>query len=167
MATRLGEMVVFAWRALLGLGTALRHYRGQIGRVIAEVTLGSGIFVVGGGVVGVVLLLSTLTGTQVGLEGHNGLEVIGLAPLTGFVSGYANTRELAPMVAALGFASRIGCGFTSRIGAMRINEEVSAIEAMSLRPIPYLVSTRLVASWIVVLPSSSSAWSAPMSPLSF
>ena len=152
MATRLGEMVVFAWRALLGLGTALRHYRGQIGRVIAEVTLGSGIFVVGGGVVGVVLLLSTLTGTQVGLEGHNGLEVIGLAPLTGFVSGYANTRELAPMVAALGFASRIGCGFTSRIGAMRINEEVSAIEAMSLRPIPYLVSTRLVASWIVVLP---------------
>jgi phospholipid/cholesterol/gamma-HCH transport system permease protein len=152
MATRIGEMVVFALRSFAGLPVALRHYRGQVGRVVAEVTLGSGIFVVGGGVVGVVLLLSTLTGTQVGLEGHNGLDVIGLAPLTGFVSGYANTRELAPMVAALGFASRIGCGFTSRIGAMRINEEVSALEAMSLRPIPYLVSTRLVAAWIVVLP---------------
>ena len=157
MATRLGEMVVFAWRALLGLGTALRHYRGQIGRVIAEVTLGSGIFVVGGGVVGVVLLLSTLTGTQVGLEGHNGLEVIGLAPLTGFVSGYANTRELAPMVAALGFASRIGCGFTSRIGAMRINEEIDALESMGIQSVEYLVSTRLVAGMVAITPLYSIA----------
>ena len=149
---RIGEQVVLAWRALLGTRLALTHYRGEIGRVLAEVTLGSGIFVVGGGVVGVVLLLSTLTGTEVGLEGYNGLDVIGLAPLTGFVSGYVNTRELAPMVAALGFAARIGCGFTSRIGAMRINEEIDALESMAIRPVPYLVSTRVIASWIVILP---------------
>ncbi|WP_420846340.1 ABC transporter permease [Nocardioides ferulae] len=149
---RLGELVVLSWRAVLGIRLALTHYRGEVGRVLAEVTLGSGVFVVGGGVVGVVLLLSTLTGTEVGLEGYHGLEVIGMAPLTGFISGYANTRELAPMVAALGFAARIGCGFTSRIGAMRINEEVDALEAMAIRPVPYLVSTRLIASWIVILP---------------
>ncbi|GEP35679.1 ABC transporter permease [Nocardioides szechwanensis] len=148
----IGAQVVLAWRALLGTRIAITHYRGEVGRVLAEVTLGSGIFVVGGGVVGVVLLLSTLTGTEVGLEGYNGLEVIGLAPLTGFISGYANTRELAPIVASLGFAARIGCGFTSRIGAMRINEEIDALEAMAIRPIPYLVSTRLIASWIVILP---------------
>ncbi|MDP9822358.1 MlaE family ABC transporter permease [Nocardioides massiliensis] len=147
-----GELMVFAWRALAGIPVALRHYRGEIGRVLAEVTLGSGIFVVGGGVVGVVLLLSTLTGTEVGLEGYNGLDVIGLAPLTGFISGYANTRELAPIVAALGFAARIGCGFTSRLGAQRISEEVDALESMAIRPVPYLVSTRIVASMIIVLP---------------
>jgi phospholipid/cholesterol/gamma-HCH transport system permease protein len=56
------------------------------------------------------------------------------------------------MVAALGFAARIGCGFTSRLGAMRINEEIDAIESMAIRPIPYLVSSRLVAALVVVVP---------------
>lgn len=152
MAAGLGEQAVLAWRAILGVPLALTHYRAQVGRVLAEVTLGSGIFVVGGGVVGVVLLLGTLTGTGVGLEGHNGLDAIGLAPLTGFISAYANTRELAPMVAALGFAARIGCGFTSRLGAMRINEEIDAVEAMAIHPVPYLISTRLVAALVVVVP---------------
>ncbi|GAA3807719.1 ABC transporter permease [Nocardioides panacisoli] len=148
----IGAQLVHAWQVAAGLPLAVTRYRHEVGRVLAEVTLGSGLFLVGGGVVGVVLLLSTLTGTEVGLEGYQGLDVIGLAPLTGFISGYANTRELAPMVAALGFAARIGCGFTSRLGAMRISEEIDALEAMAIRPIPYLVSTRLVASWIVVLP---------------
>jgi phospholipid/cholesterol/gamma-HCH transport system permease protein len=141
-----------AWRAVRGIPLAITHHRGQIGRVLAEVSLGSGIFVVGVGVVGVVLLLAILTGSGVGLEGHSGLDAIGLAPLTGFISAYANTRELAPMVVALGFAARIGCGFTSRIGAMRINEEIDALESMGIRPIPYLVSTRLLAALVVVIP---------------
>lgn len=151
-AASIGEQIVMAWWAFRGIPTVLTKHRGQVGRVLAEVTLGSGIFVVGGGVVGVVLLLSTLTGGGVGLEGHEGLDAIGLAPLTGFISAYANTRELAPMVAALGFAARIGCGFTSRLGAMRINEEIDAIETMGIRPIPYLVSSRLVAALVVVVP---------------
>ena len=148
----IGLQVVLACRAVLGIRTAVTRYRHEVARILAEVTLGSGIFLVGGGVVGVVLLLSTLTGTEVGLEGYQGLDVIGLAPLTGFISGYANTRELAPMVAALGFAARIGCGFTSRLGAMRISEEIDALESMAIRPVPYLISTRLVAAWIIVLP---------------
>lgn len=151
-AASVGAQFVLAWRAVVALPVALTRYRSEISRVLADVALGSGLFIVGGGVVGVVLLLSTLTGTEVGLEGYQGLDVIGLAPLTGFISGYANTRELAPMVAALGFAARIGCGFTSRIGAMRISEEIDALESMAIRPIPYLISTRLVAAWIVVLP---------------
>jgi len=152
IAAGVGEQVVMSVRAIAGIPLVLTHYRAQVGRVLAEVTLGSGIFVIGGGVVGVVLLLSTLTGSGVGLEGQNGLEAIGLAPLMGFISAYANTRELAPMVAALGFAARIGCGFTSRLGAMRINEEIDAIESMAIRPIPYLVSSRLVAALVVVVP---------------
>lgn len=152
IAADVGAQLVMAWRAFLGIPVALRHYRGEVGRVLAEVTLGSGIFIVGGGVVGVVLMLGGLTGSGVGLEGHNGLDAIGLAPLTGFVSAYANTRELAPMVAALGFAARIGCGFTSRLGAMRINEEIDAVESMAIRPIPFLISTRLIAALVVVLP---------------
>ena len=149
---RLGEQLWFYVQVFAQVPIALRDYRTQIGRLLAEVSLGGGILVVGGGSIGVVFLLSTLTGTEVGLEGHQGLDIIGLAPLTGFISGYANTRELAPIVVALAFAARIGCGFTSRLGAMRISEEIDALESMSIRPVPYLVTTRLLASLTMVLP---------------
>ncbi|AXT83989.1 ABC transporter permease [Aeromicrobium sp. A1-2] len=149
---RLGDQLWFHLVAIARIPVAIRNHPAQIGRQLAEVSLGGGLLVVGGGAVGVVFLLATLTGTEVGLEGHNGLDIIGLAPLTGFISGYANTRELAPIVVALAFAARIGCGFTSRLGAMRISEEIDALESMSIRPIPYLVSTRIVASLVMVLP---------------
>ena len=149
---RLGDQIGAVLQVIGQVPNALRHHRAQIGRNLAEVSLGGGALVVGGGAVGVVLLMSTLTGTEVGLEGHQGLDIIGLAPLTGFISGYANTREIAPIVVALAFAARIGCGFTSRLGSMRIAEEIDALEAMSIRPIAYLVSTRLLASLVMVLP---------------
>lgn len=148
----IGDQVVFAFAVLRAVPEALRRHRSEIGRQIAEVSLGGGALVVGGGAVGVVFLLSAFTGTEVGLEGHQGLDIIGLAPLTGFISGYANTRELAPIVVALAFAARIGCGYTSRLGAMRISEEIDALEAMSVRPMVHLVATRLVAAMVVVLP---------------
>jgi phospholipid/cholesterol/gamma-HCH transport system permease protein len=148
----IGDQLWFFVRVFAQLPIAVTKYRKEIGRQLADVSLGGGALVVGGGAVGVVFMLATLTGTEVGLEGHNGLDIIGLAPLTGFISGYANTRELAPIVVSLAFAARIGCGFTSRLGAMRINEEIDALEAMSIQPVPYLVSTRLVASLIMVLP---------------
>jgi phospholipid/cholesterol/gamma-HCH transport system permease protein len=149
---RLGDQLIFHAKVIGQIPVALRYHRAQIGRNLAEVSLGGGALIVGGGAIGVVLLLSTLTGTEVGLEGHQGLDIIGLAPLTGFISGYANTREIAPIVVALAFAARIGCGYTSRLGAMRISEEIDALEAMSIRPIAYLVSTRLLASFVMVLP---------------
>ena len=52
-----GSQLVLAWRAVRGLPVALTHYRAEIWRVLSDVALGSGIFLVGGGVVGVVLLL--------------------------------------------------------------------------------------------------------------
>lgn len=149
---RIGEQIWFHVQGIIRVPRAIRAYRAQVGQILAEMSLGAGLLVVGGGAVGVVFLLAALTGTEVGVEGHEGLDVIGLAPLTGFISGYANTRELAPIVVALAYAARIGCGFTSRIGAMRINEEIDALESMSIEPIAYLASTRLVAGVIMVLP---------------
>jgi len=147
-----GEQLLFWWEVIRHIPLTIRQYSKHIGTILAELSLGTGVFGVGGGVVGVVILPSTLTGSEVGFEGHNGLSVIGLAPLTGFISAYMNTREMAPMVAALGFAARIGCGFTSRLGAMRISEEIDALEAMAIRPVPYLVTTRLLAGVILVIP---------------
>ena len=46
---------------------------------------------------------------------------------------------------------------TAQLGAMRINEEIDALEAMAIRPIEYLVSTRIVAGMIAITPLYSIA----------
>ena len=61
-------------------------------------------------------------------------------------------RLIAPLVAGIGLAATIGAGATAQLGAMRINEEIDALEVMGIRSIPYLASTRVIAGVIVVIP---------------
>ncbi|WP_420892910.1 ABC transporter permease [Rhodococcus rhodochrous] len=44
-----------------------------------------------------------------GLQGYAALEQLGSSVLTGFLSAYVNTRELAPIVAALALSATVGC----------------------------------------------------------
>jgi phospholipid/cholesterol/gamma-HCH transport system permease protein len=80
------------------------------------------------------ILLGLSSGTSLGIEGFSGLELIGLAPLTGFVSAAVNTRELAPLVAALALAAQVGCRFTAQIGSMKLHEEIDALAVMAVNP---------------------------------
>ena len=66
-------------------------------------------------------------------------------------------RIAAPVVAGIGLAATFGAGVTAQLGAMRINEEIDALEAMAIRPISYLVSTRIVAGMIAITPLYSIA----------
>jgi phospholipid/cholesterol/gamma-HCH transport system permease protein len=68
------------------------------------------------------------------------------------VSAFVNTRLVAPLTAAVAFAATIGAGATAQLGAMRINEEIDALEVMGIRSVAYLVSTRVAAGLIVVVP---------------
>ena len=89
---------------------------------------------------------------MVGIEGYNFLQLLGLGPAVGIISSLVNTRELAPIAAALAFATQSGCRFTAQLGAMRISEEIDALDSMAIRPIPYMVTTRLMASITAILP---------------
>ena len=75
-----------------------------------------------------------------------------MGPATGFVSSLVNTRELAPLMAAMAFSMQAGCRFTAQLGAMRIAEEIDAMDSLAIRPIPYLVTTRLLASVVAIIP---------------
>ncbi|HVL81607.1 MAG TPA: ABC transporter permease, partial [Actinomycetota bacterium] len=100
----------------------------------------------------VIFFMAFFTGTQVGLEGFKGLQLIGAEAFTGFVSAFANTREITPLIAGITLAAQVGAGFTAELGAMRISEEVDALETMGVRPIPYLVSSRIIAAIVAVVP---------------
>lgn len=149
---RLGHMLVFFIRAVAAVPIVLRHYRTEFARLLSDIAWGNGSLVVGGGTAGVALVLGITVGAIVGIEGYNFLNLLGLGPATGIISSLVNTRELAPIAASLAFATQGGCRFTAQLGSMRIAEEIDALDALAIRPIPYLVTTRLMASVVAVVP---------------
>ena len=148
----LGEQVTFYARAIALVPFTLRNYRTETWRVLANITWGNGALLVGGGTIGVIVVLAIASGATVGLQGFMGLDILGLGPLAGFISAYANTREIAPLVAAVAFAAQAGCRYTAELGSMRVGEEVDALESMAIRPIPYLVTTRMIAGFLAIIP---------------
>ena len=149
---RLGEELSFYVRALAWTPTAIRKYKKEILRLLAEVTLGSGGLAVIGGTVGVIVAMCFFTGTEVGLQGYAALNQLGTENFAAFVSAYFNTREIAPLVAGIALAATVGCGFTAQLGAMRISEEVDALEVMAVPSLPFLVTTRIIAGLIAIVP---------------
>src|SRR6266581_6739557 len=148
----LGDQLAFYARALAWTPRAIRRYYTEVLRLLAEVSFGSGALALIGGTVGVMIGMTLFTGTVVGLQGYAALNQIGTSAFTGFVSAYFNTREISPLVAGLALSATVGCGFTAQLGAMRINEEVDALEVMGVPSLPYLVTTRMIAGFIAVIP---------------
>ena len=152
MLDDLGGQLRFYARSIGWSGRTIRRYKKEVFRLLAEVSLGTGALTVIGGTVGVIGFLAFFTGTEVGLQGYSALNQLGSAAFTGFVSAYFNTREIAPLVAGLALAATVGCGFTAQLGAMRISEEVDALEVMGIPSLPFLVTTRMIAGFIAVIP---------------
>jgi phospholipid/cholesterol/gamma-HCH transport system permease protein len=149
---QIGDFGTFCGRTIASVPITINRYHREVLRQLKDIAWGSGALVVGGGTIGVMVLLALSAGTSLGIEGFNGLEIVGLAPLTGFISASANTRELSPIIAALALASQVGCRFTAQLGSMKIAEEVDALEVMAIPPIRFLVTTRVIATGIAILP---------------
>ena len=149
---RLGLQTLFYGHTLRSLGDAVLHYRTEILRLIAEMGFGVGALAAIGGTVVIVSFLTLSVGALVAVIGYNQLSTVGAEALTGFVSAFFNVRLIAPLIAGVALAATIGAGATAQLGAMRINEEIDALEVMGVRTISYLASSRLLAGVIVVIP---------------
>jgi phospholipid/cholesterol/gamma-HCH transport system permease protein len=145
------ELLRFSVRAIKAMPRALR-YRKVIALVVSDITIGVGALVVGAGTFFVIFAMSFFTGTQVGLEGYQGLSQIGAQAFTGLVSSWANTREITPLVAGVALAAQVGTSFTAELGAARISEEIDALEVMAVPSLHYMVATRIWAAIITIIP---------------
>ena len=149
---RLGEQTAFYGRALAATPEAVRRYPSEVLRLIAGMGMGTGALAVIGGTVVIVGFLTLSTGALIAVQGYNTLSNVGIEALTGFLGAFLNVRFIAPATAGVALAATIGAGATAQIGAMRINEEVDALEVMSIPAITYLASTRIVAGVLAVIP---------------
>jgi len=147
-----GDQLRFYVRALSWVPKVVSSYRKEVAKTLAEVVFGVGALSVIAGTVGVIAFLAFFAGTEVGLQGYASLSQIGVAKFTAFISAYFNTREVAPLVSSIALAATVGCGYTARLGAMRISEEIDALEVMGVPSLPFLVTTRMIAGFIAVIP---------------
>src|SRR5437588_251093 len=150
-----GKQLSFYLRAI-GAIVTLQVIRSRYSRVVwalmSDIAIGAGALIVGGGMVFVIFSMSFFTGTEVGLQGFKGLEQIGAQAFTGLIGSFANTREVTPLIAGVAFAAQVGAGFTAELGAMRISDEIDALEVMSVPSKAYLVATRVVAALLAIVP---------------
>lgn len=154
---RIGVQARFYGRTIGSISSVFTRYRGELVRLIAQMSLGTGTLAVIGGTVVIVGFLTFSGGAIIAVQGYNSLSNIGVEALTGFTSAYLNVRLIAPLVAAIGLAATIGAGATAQLGAMRINEEIDALEVIGIRGVAYLASSRVLAGVIVVIPLFSIA----------
>ncbi|PWQ89211.1 ABC transporter permease, partial [Enterococcus faecium] len=77
---------------------------------------------------------------------------LGSDALTGYRSAISTVRIVAPEIAGIALAATIGAGATAQLGAMRVAEEIDAVESMAVHAVSYLVSTRLIAGLIAIVP---------------
>ncbi|MBA8951146.1 phospholipid/cholesterol/gamma-HCH transport system permease protein [Actinomadura namibiensis] len=129
-----------------------RKYGKTLLKQVSDITVGVGALVIGGGMIFVIATMSLATGAMVGLQGYPGLERIGAEAFTGLVASYSNVREVTPIIAGVALVAQVGTGFTAEIGAMRISEEIDALEVMGINSLAYLVCTRVAAGVIALVP---------------
>jgi phospholipid/cholesterol/gamma-HCH transport system permease protein len=150
--SQIGDHMLFYARGLAGVPFAVRHYRREVIRLIAEISMGAGTLAMIGGTLAIVGFLTLAAGGTLAVQGYSSLENIGVEALTAFLAAFINVRIAAPIVAGIGLAATFGAGVTAQLGAMRINEEIDALESMAIRPVSYLVSTRIAAGMMAITP---------------
>ncbi|WP_067901518.1 ABC transporter permease [Nocardia vaccinii] len=156
----LGARLVFYGNTIVRIpGAVIGHPRETV-RLVAEISMGSGALAVIGGTAAIVGFMTMATGSTIAIQGFSSLGNIGIEALSGFLSAFINVRIAAPVIAGIALSATLGAGATAQIGAMRIAEEIDALESMAIRPVPYVVSTRVAAGMITIVPLYSLALAA-------
>jgi phospholipid/cholesterol/gamma-HCH transport system permease protein len=147
-----GGLAWFSLSSLGQIGHTLRRYRHEVLRQIAQTGLGAGAMAFVGGAMGIGGFVVLSGASLVAVQGFASLGNIGVEAFTGFFAALINVRIGAPVIGGILLASIIGAGHTAELGAMRINEEIDALEVMGINSVAYLASTRLLAGLVAIFP---------------
>ena len=138
----LGDIIRFCGQAFGDI------FNGRVFHFFGEALRQAGILILGSALViwGMVFIL----GLQCGIEGAYFNRSVGAPAYAGVFSAWCDLREMVPYMFGYIMAAKVGTGIVAELGAMRINEEIDALEVMGVRPITFLAATRLLAAWMVL-----------------
>jgi phospholipid/cholesterol/gamma-HCH transport system permease protein len=133
------DIGVFVLRTLRELGNVWRY--------ASEVLRQAGILI--SGTLLVVIFMAAMMGIVCGTESNYVLRGYGATVYSGVFTSYCG-REMIPYIFGYIWAAKVGTGLAAEIGAMRIQDEIDALESLGINPMCYVVATRLVAVWLVL-----------------
>jgi len=121
----------------------------RVFRFFGETLRQSGILIVYSTLVIWSLVFITGLGTC-GIEAAYFNESTGTANYAGVFAAWCNLREAVPYVFGYMLAAKVGTGIVAELGAMRISDEIDALEVMGIDSMTFLCATRLLAAWIAL-----------------
>ncbi|MEQ3629231.1 MAG: ABC transporter permease [Hyphomonas sp.] len=139
--TEIGRLTVFSARVKFAAFTP-RWYVGQIWRQIINIGFYS---------LPVVGLSAVFIGAALALNIYEGGSRYGAEQFVPNIVVLGITRELGVTITGLMLAGRVSAGISAEIGAMRVTEQIDALETLSASPYRYLYAPRFLAA-IVSLP---------------
>jgi phospholipid/cholesterol/gamma-HCH transport system permease protein len=121
----------------------------RVFRFFGEALRQSGILIVGSTTVIWSLVFITGLG-PCGIEAAYFNQSTGTPNYAGVFAAWCNLREAVPYAFGYMMAAKVGTGIVAELGAMRISEEIDALEVMGVDSMVFLCATRLLAAWIVL-----------------
>jgi len=143
---------LFYARVFASIPRAVRRHPREIMRLIAELGTGTGALALIGGSVVIVASITFFAGAVAAAQGFDSSSSIGVGSLSPLLAAFFTARLSTPLLAGVALAVTLGAATTSQLGAMRISEEIDAIEVMAIPSLPYLATTRVTAGMIVITP---------------
>jgi len=98
----------------------------------------------------IIMLTGIFTGAVLALQSGKAFRLFNAEGVTGAVVALSLLRELGPVMTALMVAARCGSAMAAEIGTMRVTQQIDALETMAVDPVSYLISPRIVASFVMV-----------------
>jgi phospholipid/cholesterol/gamma-HCH transport system permease protein len=123
-------------------------YSGRVGRYFGESVRQAGILVLGSAIV--IWAFVFILGLQCGVIGAYFVRSQGAPALAGLFSSYCDLREGVPYAFGYILSAKVGTGIVAELGAMRISDEIDALEVMGIEPVTFLAATRLLGAWIAI-----------------
>ncbi len=138
----LGEITRFGAR-VAGL-----VYSGRAFKFFGESLRQAGLLVLGSALI--IWAFVFILGLQCGVIGAYFNRSIGAPSLSGLFSAYCDLREGLPYAFGYILSAKVGTGIVAELGAMRISDEIDALEVMGIPPVTFLAATRLLGAWIAM-----------------
>src|SRR5436190_8085408 len=123
-------------------------FSGRVFTFFGESLRQAGILITGSAIV--IWGLTFILGLQCGIEGAYFSRSNGAPSYAGVFAAWCDLREVIPYAFGYMMAAKVGTGIVAEIGAMRISDEIDALEVMGVNPRIFLCASRLLGAWIVL-----------------
>jgi len=121
---------------------------GHVLRFLGEALRQAGILILGSAIV--IWGLAFILGLQCGIEGAYFSRSVGAPANAGTFAAWCDLREIMPYAFGYMMSAKVGTGLVAEIGAMRISDEIDALEVMGISSLTFLCATRLLGAWLVL-----------------